>query len=115
MIDEKQIQEAIAYYGGKTDPKREDAIALAACYIIQDRMNRPEELPQYSFAPPPTENQAMNAADAETVGDYGDSDFLQSVRGMDASEAWAIMDDLMDTIAMINRRIYDGVMRELKK
>lgn len=77
MIDEKQIQEAIAYYGGKPDPKREDAIALAACYILQDHIapaqpaGDPDRLTGYSYAPPP-----VDAAAPEVVGDYGESDFL---------------------------------------
>lgn len=122
MIDEKQIQEAIAYCNGKLDPNRSDAILLAACYILQDhfRNDREAETAEngYSFAATPIE-RAENYADDQSgdppVGDYGGSDFLQAVRGKTPADMWLIMDDLMQTLAVVNPRVYDGVMRQIRK
>lgn len=117
MIDEKQIQEAIAYCQGKVDPNRSDAILLAACYILQDHMYQADTANAntgYSFAPPPAETKLTYSAEPETVGDYGDSDFLQAVRGMDAAGAWAVMDELMTTLLAVNPRLYNGVMRRIR-
>lgn len=119
MIDEKQIQEAIAYCQGKVDPKREDAILLAACYIIQDHFSprelfgNSEQFPGYSYAPPPAETPQITAA-PETVGEYGDSDFLRAVAGEDPAAAWEIMNELMEDLRIINPRVYDGVMRRIR-
>ncbi len=48
------------------------------------------------------------------VGDYGESDFLQAVRGKRPADVWAVMDELMDTLAVVNHRVYDGVMRQIR-
>lgn len=121
MITEDAIQEAIAYCNGKVDPNRSDAILLAACYILQDHMSENAEkkfqnanTPGYSFAPPPTDTTDMTPAAPETVGEYGESDFLQAVKGKDPAAMWGIVDELMDTLKMVNERVYNGVMRKIR-
>ena len=82
---------------------------LAALYIIQDRQQgKPEASPvaMYSAAPAP---------DIMTVTVTGDSDFLRAVDGKDAERAWAVMDELMDTLRIVNERVYDSVMGKLKR
>lgn len=80
---------------------------LAVLYaILNQHTEQEQKLPQpvmYSAAPAP-----------ETVSDYGDSDFLQAVSGADAGKAWAVMDELMDTLKVVNQRVYDSVMRKLR-
>lgn len=118
MITPKDLQEAIAYYNGKIEPNPQDAIILAACYILQDHMlpQERQEAQPYSFAIAPPETQyGYSSAAQETIGEYGNSDFLQAVSGKSAVEAWAIMDDLMDTLGVTNPRAYEGVMREIRK
>ncbi len=44
---------------------------------------------------------------------YGDSDFLISVEGKDPRAAWSIMGELMDTLKIVNLRVYDSVMRKI--
>lgn len=83
---------------------------LAALYIIQNQ-NAPKEpeMPMlYSAAPAPVETYAT-----ETVGSYGDSDFLQAVSTVSPARAWAVMDELMDSLKIVNERVYNGVMRKL--
>ncbi len=52
---------------------------------------------------------------AEPPGQYGDSEFLHVVSGLDPGKAWGIMDELMETLQVVNKRAYDGVMRELER
>lgn len=52
---------------------------------------------------------------SETLGQYGDSDFLRAVEGKDPAEAWAVMDELMETLQAVNQRVYDSVMRKLRR
>ncbi len=47
------------------------------------------------------------------VKDYGESDFLQAMSGKDEREAWELMDELMQTLAVLNPRLRDSVMRKL--
>ena len=49
----------------------------------------------------------------ETVGDFGSSDFLQSIRGMDAERAWVLMDELMSAVQITNKRLYESVLRKI--
>ena len=118
MIDDKQIQEAIAYCNGKIDPSRSDAILLAACYILQDHFRDDTKMVEtgYSFAAPVerAENYADEPSGDPPVGDYGESDFLQAVRGKRPADVWAVMDELMETLAAVNPRVYDGVLRQIR-
>lgn len=128
MITEKDVREAIAYCQGKLDPKRDDAILLAACIIIQREMfpesvkdtvnfnqNLTDGAPAYSYAAPPVSTETLpRYSGADTVGDYGESDFLHAVQGKDPAAMWAVMDELMETLKMVNPRVYDGVMRKIR-
>lgn len=49
----------------------------------------------------------------DMIGDYGDSEFLRSVCGKAAANVWNILGELMDTLQIINPRLYDGVMRRI--
>ena len=50
----------------------------------------------------------------EAVRISGDSDFLRAVDGKDPEKAWEIMDELLDTLKVVNRKVYDNVMRKLQ-
>lgn len=111
MLDRKEIDIEIARleYGESSYPAY---AKLANLYTIRDRMDRQErETPHeasYSAAPAIAES-------IPTVGDYGDSDFLRAVYGVDQGAAWAIMDDLMDTLHVANPRVYVSVMGKIRK
>ena len=80
---------------------------LANLYTVRNEMLGLSTQPQiaaYSEAAP---------AVSERLGQYGDSDFLRAVEGKDPVKAWAVMDELMETLQVVNRRAYDSVMRKL--
>lgn len=109
MLDRKEIDIEIARleYGESSYPAY---AKLANLYTIRDRMDRQERTPYeaaYSAAPAAVEESSV-------VGDYGDSDFLRTVYGKDQADAWAVMDDLMDTLHTVNPRVYEGVMRKIR-
>lgn len=112
MITEKDLQEAILECLGQRNPNRDTCMALAAFYTIQDHMYPQEDKkfePSYSFAPPPTEIPTD-----ETVGNYGSSEFLQAINGKNPSKMWTVMDELMDTLLVVNKRVYDSIMRKIQ-
>ena len=81
---------------------------LADLYIIRDRMQ--------GSAEPLAYEQSYSTAPALTMdisGEYGDSDFLQSVSGKNQQKVMAVMDELMDTLKVVNPRTYDSVMRKI--
>ena len=45
--------------------------------------------------------------------EYGGSEFLQALTGKPQRAVWVVMDELMDTLRVVNPRAYDGVMRKI--
>ena len=43
-----------------------------------------------------------------------DSDFLRAVSNVDPARAWEVMDELMDSLKVVNERVYNSVMRKLE-
>lgn len=123
MITEKDLQEAIAECQGQRNPNANTAIKLAAFLTIQREMfggaepvSASYKLPAYSYAAPPDtpETNLIQSGESPAVGDYGDSDFLRSVAGKNPATMWAVMDELMDTLKMVNERVYNSVMRKIR-
>lgn len=109
MLDPKEIDIEIARleYGESSYPAYQK---LANLYTIRNQMmkkaeQREEPIQAYSLAAAP---------ELSYTGRYGDSDFLREIEGKDLASAWAVMDDLMDTLHTVNPRVYDGVMRKIR-
>ena len=121
MITEYDLQEAIAECQGQRNPDANTCIKLAAFLTIQREMFGNKEQfvdanktssASYSFAsapPEPTENTHENI-----IGYYGGSEFLEAIEGKYADDIWPIMDELMESMAVLQPRIYDQVMRKVR-
>lgn len=100
MIDMREIEAAIA------DLERRDitysgCAKLADLYAIQDHMRA---------------NQLTYGGHSHSgAQEYGESEFLQALKGKDERSAWRIIDELMETLMVVNYRAYDTVMRKLSK
>lgn len=103
MLDLNEVERAIAELESG-DTKFSVCAKLADLYAVRDHMR--EDRAYYSMAPAPQI--------AETLDAYGSSDFLKAVSGKEAASAWAIIDDLMDTLRVVNPKVYDGVMRKIR-
>ncbi len=65
-----------------------------------------EQLPAYSYDPAPQQLEGI---------DYpGESEFARAIDGRKQEEVWPIIDELMDTINVLQPRLYDAVMRKLQ-
>lgn len=85
---------------------------LAALYIIQ---NQQKKMPESTAAPVMYSAAAAPSVAASTdVGEYGDTDFLRAVAGKDPAKAWIVVDELMDTLRIVNERVYNSVMRKIQ-
>lgn len=87
---------------------------LANLYTVRNEMlglsaSQPQ-IAAYSEAAGPAAEPAM-----ESMPQYGDSEFLTAVEGKDPAKVWAIIDDLMDALQVVNRRAYDNVIRKLER
>lgn len=116
MITEKDLQEAIAECQGQRNPNANTCIKLAAFLTIQREMfgkdEQSEPLPAYSFASSPPE--PVEKIQENIIGYHGDSEFLAAIEGKYADGIWPIMDELMESMQVLQPRIYDQVMRKVR-
>lgn len=102
MVDENEVNRWIARLETE-ESSWTNYERLAVLYAIRDQQSgsREKALPMaYSAAPAPVEV-------------YGDSDFLRAVSDVPPDKAWVIMDELMDSLKIVNERVYNSVMRKL--
>lgn len=50
-----------------------------------------------------------------TIDNYGDSEFLQAVSGKNADDIWLIMEELMQTVQILQPRLYQATMDMIKQ
>ena len=105
MITENDLNTAIAECQGKRNPDAKTCMMLAAFYTIRREMfgEEKEVEPSYSFAPAPV-------AVIET--DRG-SDFARAVDGKEQERVIPVLDELMQTLSVIQPKLYDAVMAKL--
>ena len=106
MITKKDLEAAIAECQGKRNPDANTCIKLAAFYTIQREMfGEAKQTEQtYSYDPAPYRN---------TIDIDSDSEFARVVNGMDQYEFLSVMDELMQTLEIIQPRLYSAVMMKL--
>ena len=114
MISKAELQAEIAFLESQS-ASWQNCERLAALYTIKNELfgktehvGKTEQLEQRT---------ALPVGQAESYVDYqSGTEFSQVVNGMEASKAWAVMDELMDgTLRIINPRLYTGVLAELQK
>ena len=114
MLDEAEIRKEIARleYEESSYP---NYAKLADLYTIRRQMqegaqeNRSRRVYAYSGDPAP----APVSVQTQTVGEYGDSDFLRAVAGKEPAKVWPIVDELMDTLSVVNAKVYNSVMHRI--
>ena len=117
MITEFDLQEAIAECQGKRNPDASTCIKLAAFYTIRRELFGKTEQDVSESPPMEYVSAAYDTGEpTENVIAYqSGSEFSRLIYGRDPAEVWPVMDELMDTLQLIHRRLYDGVMRQLEK
>lgn len=105
MIRIEDLDSAIAECQGKRNPDAKTCIMLAAFYTIKREMfGEEKEAEHYSYAPAPVRN---------TIELDSGSEFARAINGMDLDEFLPIIDELMETLQIIQPRLYDAVMGRL--
>ena len=114
MLDEREIDAAIAELEYR-ESSFSNYAKLANLYTIKNQMQG-NSLQQFinSYAGASYE-RAYSSAAAPEAADVGsnDSRFLKAVAGKEGKAAWAVMDELMDTLQVVNPRVYESVMRKI--
>ena len=105
MITKSDLEAAIAECQGKQNPDAKTCMMLAAFYTIRREMFGEEKEPEYSFAPAPIRNTAI---------DYdSDSEFARAINGREVNDVLPIIEELMQTLEIIQPRLYDAVLMKL--
>ncbi len=53
--------------------------------------------------------------DESVIGNYGDSEFLSIIAGMNADKVWSIMNELMEAVNALQPRLYNATIDKLKE
>lgn len=84
---------------------------LATLYTVREHAQRAGKavMPEYSFAAAPV------VAEPERIGRYGNTEFYQAIDGKSPAETWKIIDELMDTLRVVNKRVYDSIIAKINR
>ena len=110
MITLRDLDEAIMECQGERNPTANTCIKLAAFYTIKQHLFSE---PGYKSEGPPQPNEGYSYDNAPVIVYPGDSDFAQAVNGREQTSVFSVMDELMETLRVINPNLYAGVMRRL--
>ena len=80
---------------------------LATLYTIRAEMNKENE-PQ-SDAP----RAVVQSIPAYSGAAYGNSEFLRTVSDKEPRDAWRVMDELMESLSVMQPKTYAAVMNKL--
>ena len=104
MITERDLQEAIAECEGQRHPNASTCIKLAAFLIIREHM----------FGEPKSYSYASDMPTLARVEYQSGTEFSDAIEGKPVDDVLEVMDELMSTLSIINRGLYDSVLRKIK-
>lgn len=105
MITKIDLETAIAECQGKQNPDAKTCMMLAAFYTIKREMYGEEPVHSaYSYDPAPNQN---------TIDFESDSEFARMIYGRNQKEILPIINELMETLSIIQPRLYNAVMDKL--
>jgi len=103
MITEHDLKEAIAECEGNRNPDARTCIKLAAYYQIMDHLFG--KVPEYS-------GYSFSSGNPGIL--YSDSPFSVAVEKKGIENVFPVIDELMETLYVINPPLYDSVMRKIE-
>lgn len=109
MITERDLNEAIAECQGKRNPTASDCIKLSAFLQLKERMY-PEKTEQPSI---PRQSYSYSAGN-DQVSYTSDSEFVRLVYGREMDQILPFIDDLVETVKVINPKLYNAFIGKIK-
>ena len=114
MITEQDLVSAIAECQGEREPNANTCIKLAAFYTIYnqlygkaERAEKQEPMQMYSSMPVPIQTNDISYSSG--------TEFSKAIHGRNGDTVWAVVDDLMSTLAVLHPRLYDNVIKRLSE
>lgn len=110
MIKQEELEEAIAQCQGVINPNSNTCLKLASYLTIRDHMfgNKKEErgeMPQSSYS----------FSNGNTINMNGRSEFTNTVNGKSVDSVLGVVNELMETLHVLNPRLYDSVIMKLEE
>lgn len=99
MLTKRELLEAVKECE-ESPSNYHDCEKLATFYTIYDHLYPDTSIEQIEEA---------------TVGNYGDSEFLTEVSGCDSRQAWGVIDELMNTLKVMQPRLYNAIIVKLEQ
>lgn len=107
-----EIEWAIHELKNQESSENNYALLAALCVCRDELMGKAApQMSEYSLTTAPVAEPILDAP----LGRYGDSDFLLTVAGKDPANAWEVMDEHMEALRIVNKRVYNDVMRKLRQ
>ena len=103
MITNEDLKAAIAECEGAKNPNANTCVKLAAFYTILNQ-RQPAPQSEYSYASEPIYLPSY----------YSETEFGQLVNEKGVDNCMPVIDELMETIYVLNPKLYNGVIRKLK-
>lgn len=100
MITEYDLREAIAECEGVKNPTSATCVKLAAYYSLLDRKK-------------PQIDMGYSGSSQEFIP-YSNSYFSQVVERVGINNAFPVLDELMETLYVINRPLYESVISKIE-
>lgn len=101
MIRKDDLLEAIAECQGQRNPNANTCIKLASYLTILKSLEEPEQKTQPQSQDPPEEFYS-----------YSESEFMNKIAGKTLDEIVEVFAELMETLEVLNPRLYQGVLRK---
>ena len=109
MITERDLDEAIAECKGKRNPTASDCIKLSAFLQLKERMY-PEKAENPTF---PQQSYSYSAGN-DVAQFTSDSEFGKLINGLETNQILPLIDDLVETIRIINPKLYNAFIGKIK-
>ena len=102
MITQDDLRHGISAFLSQKDITPNDCVKLAAYITIQNHLY-------------PQEQEEERQAEPMPISVSGDSPLRSAIRGKPQEELLAIADELMETLEVLQPRLYDAVMRKISE
>ena len=103
MISQKELLEAIDKCENNVNSFQWCEKLAALCTVYDHLYGQPVEYTNIH-----TETETIIETD-------GDNDFLKAINGKNAVNIWNIVSELMESVKLIQSRLYDAVMRKINE
>ena len=110
MITEADLKQAIAECQAERNPNAHTCVKLAAFYTLLDHLTEDtEDIPNiYSYDAGPAYGPSSTM-----INFPGQSEFAEAIHGKPIEDVLPVIEELMDTVKILQPRLYSGAIRKL--